>query len=369
MLNLFQKLNKGKDNTKDPSSLLLAFLSNISRYKSIIIKDLKLENNPNSITIQNFTTESGAFYAVLNLSFQVFGPVLHTAPIVLVNHALTGNAQVVGENGWWNNLIGENKTIDTHNYIILAFNVPGNGHDGEIIENYLDFNARDIARLFLEGLRILKIDQLFAIIGGSVGGGIAWEMAALQPKITRHLIPIATDWKSTDWLIANCFLQEQILKNSSKPIEDARIHAMLCYRSPASFKEKFQRTTNEELQLFNIESWLNHHGEKLQKRFQLSAYKLMNQLLKTIDITRNKDSFEKIASQIEADIHIIGIDSDLFFSANENKATFETLKKYKENIFYDEIVSIHGHDAFLIEYGQLNNLLAPIFAGRKNDKK
>ena len=320
-----------------------------------------MENKPTSITLQNFTTESGAFYAVLNLSFQVFGPELHTAPIVLVNHALTGNSQVVGSTGWWNDLIGANKTIDTTKYTILAFNVPGNGFDDLIIENYSDFTTRDIARIFIEGINFLEIKKTYAIIGGSVGGGIAWEMVALEPKITQHLIPIATDWKSTDWLIANCFLQEQILKNSSKPIEDARTHAMLCYRTPESFAAKFQRTTNEELAIFNVESWLLHHGEKLQKRFQISSYKMMNQLLKTIDITRNRASFEEITSKIEAEIHIIGINSDLFFTANENKATYEELKKYKDNVTYQEIVSIHGHDAFLIEYKQLHNLLQDIF--------
>ena len=322
---------------------------------------MTLENKINQIQLQNFITESGAQYPILHLCYQVFGPSLNTAPIVLVNHALTGNSNVIGEQGWWNDLIGESKTIDTNKYTVLAFNVPGNGYDGFGIENYQDFNARDIARVFNQGIKALQISQLYAIIGGSVGGGIAWEMAALEPKITQHLIPIATDWKSTDWLIANCFLQEQILANSSKPIEDARIHAMLCYRTPESFSSKFQRTINEELAVFNIESWLAHHGNKLQKRFQLSAYKMMNQLLKTIDITRGRDSFATVAATIEANIHIIGIDSDLFFTAKENRGTYEELRKYKENISYQEIVSIHGHDAFLIEYQQLHNLLAPIF--------
>jgi len=320
-----------------------------------------LENKPTSITIQNFTTESGAFYASLNLSFQVFGRALHTAPLVLVNHALTGNSQVIGENGWWNDLIGENKTINTADYTVLAFNIPGNGFDGCVIEKHLNFNARDIARIFIEGIRFLEIKKLYAIIGGSVGGGIAWEMTALEPKITQHLIAIATDWKATDWLIANCFLQEQILNNSSRPIEDARIHAMLCYRTPESFAAKFQRSTHQELAIFNVESWLLHHGEKLQKRFQLSSYKMMNQLLKTIDITRNSNSFDALAAKIEADIHIIGINSDLFFTASENKATYEQLKKLKNKVTYQEIVSIHGHDAFLIEYKQLDNLLKDIF--------
>ena len=322
---------------------------------------MKLENKPTPITFQNFTTESGAIYATLNLSFQVFGPELNSAPIILVNHALTGNSQVIGASGWWNNLIGENKTIDTQKYTILAFNVPGNGYDDTLIQNYLDFNARDVAWLFLEGIRILKIEQLYAIIGGSVGGGIAWEMIALQPKITQHLIPIASDWKSTDWLIANCYLQEQLLNNSRKPIEDARIHAMLCYRTPESFKEKFKRTTNEDLAIFNVESWLAHHGKKLQNRFQLSAYKTMNQLLKTIDITRNRDSFAAVVSEIEASIHIIGINSDLFFTATENKETFKELERQNKKVSYREIQSIHGHDAFLIEFEQLDHLLNDIF--------
>jgi homoserine O-acetyltransferase len=320
-----------------------------------------LENIPSPINIQNFTTENGALYRTLPLSFTFFGLPLHSAPVVLVNHALTGNSQVTGENGWWNDLIGEGKTIDTGKYTILSFNVPGNGIDSFVIENYQDFTTRDIARIFLKGIEILKIEQLYAIIGGSVGGGIAWEMLALEPNITENLIPIATDWKSTDWMIANCFLQEQILNNSSKPIEDARIHAMLCYRSPESFKEKFQRTVNEDLSIFNIESWLLHHGEKLQKRYQLASYKLMNQLLKTIDITRNRESFETLMSKTNANIHIIGINSDLFFTPKENQETFQELKKFKENVFYSEINSIHGHDAFLIEYKQLDHLLADIF--------
>lgn len=320
-----------------------------------------MENIPSPIIIQNFITESGAVYPSLPLSFTLSGQPLHSAPIVLVNHALTGNAQVTGENGWWSDLIGGGKTIDTHKFTILAFNVPGNGNDSFIIENYLDFKTRDIARIFLQGLEALQIEQVFAIIGGSVGGGVAWEILALAPNITEHLIPIATDWKSTDWMIANCFLQEQILNNSSKPIEDARIHAMLCYRSPESFKEKFQRTINQDLLIFNIESWLAHHGNKLQKRYQLASYKLMNQLLKTIDITRNSEDFETLISKSNAAIHIIAINSDLFFTPKENLETYNELKKFKNNVSYSEIDSVHGHDAFLIEYKQLDHLLADIF--------
>ncbi|MEZ4810541.1 MAG: bifunctional aspartate kinase/homoserine dehydrogenase I [Allomuricauda sp.] len=312
------------------------------------------------LAIANFQTFNGSVQDI-ELSYQLYGQPLHSAPIVLVNHALTGNSNVTGDKGWWSDLIGKDKCINTDTYTILAFNIPGNGYDGFVVDNYKDFVAGDIARIFLQGLEQLKIDRLFAIIGGSLGGGIAWEMAAQNPNITEHLIPVASDWKSTDWLIANCQIQEQFLVNSKQPVHDARMHAMLCYRTPESFKERFKRSTNDELQVFNVESWLMHHGKKLQERFQLSAYKLMNQLLKTIDITRDGDDAFRSLQESDTQIHIIGVNSDLFFSAEENKETFRRLAQANTNVTYGEVQSLHGHDAFLMEFEQLEKLLEPVF--------
>ncbi|MBM1108157.1 bifunctional aspartate kinase/homoserine dehydrogenase I [Aurantibacter crassamenti] len=312
------------------------------------------------IDLNKFTTLSGVSQNI-KLSYQLFGKELHTAPIILVNHALTGNSNVTGDEGWWSALIGDGKCIDTQKYTVLSFNIPGNGYDGFIIDNYKDFVAADVARIFLLGLEYLKINKVFAIIGGSLGGGIAWEMVALNATITENLIPVASDWKSTDWLIANCQIQEQFLINSKQPVHDARMHAMLCYRTPESFKERFKRSTNEELKVFNVESWLMHHGEKLQERFQLSAYKLMNQLLRTIDITRDGDVLFNSIQNSEINIHIIGVDSDLFFTAKENKDTFRQLAQANSNVTYGEVHSLHGHDAFLIEFEQMQNLLTGVF--------
>ena len=321
------------------------------------------------IKIKNFSTELGAKIPELNLSYQVFGQELGTAPVILINHALTGNSDVGGENGWWQDVVGKEKAINTDVYTILSFNIPGNGFDGFLIDNYKDFIARDVAQIFLEGLGTLKIKQLFALIGGSLGGGIAWEMMVLKSDLTKHFIPIATDWKSTDWLIANCQIQEQFLINSKNPVHDARMHAMLCYRTPESFKERFHRSKNENSNFFNVESWLLHHGKKLQERYQLSSYKLMNQLLKTIDVTVGGEKALDILDKIDANIHIIGVDSDLFFTAEENRETHKQIALTKENVTYNEINSVHGHDAFLIEYDQLEKIIEPIFNKNYREKK
>jgi homoserine O-acetyltransferase len=87
----------------------------------------------------------------------------------------------------------------------------------------------------------------------------------------------------------------------------------------------------------------------------------MNQLLKTIDITLERGSFLEVASKISSDIHIITINSDLFFKADENWKTYVDLKSAKDNVTIHEIKSIHGHDAFLIEFDQLSRFLKPIF--------
>ena len=314
-----------------------------------------------TISIKNFKTHSGAIYPKINLYYQQFGRHIGKAPIVLVNHSLTGDANLTGDDGWWTEIIGKGKIIDTKKYTILGFNIPGNGVKGQIFNKPEDFHAGDVASLFLLGLRSLKIKKLYALIGGSIGGGIAWEMAAISKDITKFLIPVAADWKANDWIIANTFLQKRILENSKQPLQDARIHAMLTYRTPQSFDNRFGRTLNKEQGIFNIESWLIYHGEKLQKRFQIKAYIMMNHLLSSINIERGGEVAFNIIKDIKSEIHLIAIDSDLFFIPTEDQKTFNLFKKVKKNIYYHEIKSLHGHDAFLIESQSMEKILSKIF--------
>ena len=314
-----------------------------------------------TISILDFKTHSGAVFDSIKLYYQQFGKQIGTAPVVLVNHSLTGDSKLTGEGGWWNEMIGSDKIIDTNRYTVLGFNIPGNGVMDQTFSNPEDFHAGDIAFLFLKGLYDLDVKFLHALIGGSIGGGIAWEMIAIAPKLCKFLVPVAADWKANDWIIANTFLQNRILKNSKKPLEDARIHAMLTYRTPQSFDSRFGRTKNQELEVYNIESWLMYHGDKLAKRFNLKAYQMMNHLLASVNIEREGKSVEDIIKKINAEIHLVAIDSDLFFTPGEDRKTFEIGKKIKKNIFYHELTSIHGHDAFLIENEKMAQILAKIF--------
>lgn len=314
--------------------------------------------------VRDFTTAVGVRVPIVKVRYQLFGQPLGTAPVVVVNHALTGNSQLMGDNGWWNEIVGEDKVIDVLKYTVLAINIPGNGFgcdQTDLITNYQHWTAVDVARIFNFGISKLNIKSVFALVGCSVGGGIAWEMAVLNPDLFENLVIIASDWKATDWVIGNCLLQEQILKNSNNPLHDARLQAMLCYRTPQSLKMKFERSANIPAQLYNVESWLLHHGEKLQKRFSLASYKLMNQLVKTIDISKEKGNFSDAVAEIHSKITIISVDSDLYFVPQENRDTVTELKALGKTVTYAEINSVHGHDAFLIENEQLTAILNPIF--------
>lgn len=307
------------------------------------------------ITINNFTTKNGQVYDQIPLSYELFGQELYSAPIVLINHALTGNSDVAGEKGWWKTLVGSGKVIDLNIYTVVAFNIPGNGYDDFFIDHYTDFSAYDIAALFIEGLSTLHIDTIFALVGGSVGGSIGWEMLAQKSNLAKIFIPIATDHKTSDWLHSQCLVQQFLLNSEEGPLEKARIHAMLCYRTPKSLNIRFNNENDPIKGILKSHDWLNYHAKSLNDRFSLKAYKLMNHLLMNINVQ------EENLKTIDAQIHLISVDSDLFYPAFEISNTYELLKKEHKDVHYHEINSIHGHDAFLMEYEQLNAILKPIF--------
>lgn len=304
------------------------------------------------LLITDYTCLSGQT-STINLTFEVFGQPLHSAPVVLINHALTGNSNVAGTNGWWKTLVGPEKTIDTEKYTVLCFNIPGNGYQHYGSVEITQFTVQDVAKIFRLGLEKLGIQKLHTIIGGSIGGAIGWEMLAQNPKITERLIPIATAHKTSDWLNAQCLIQNFLLDLPENALEKARMHAMLCYRTPESINQRFQNEKQDQEKLKSQE-WLEHHGDALKNRFQKEAYRNMNHLLTSIQTNL------ELLKNTDAEIHLIAVDSDLFFSAIEIKNTYQKLKKEIKNISYNEIKSVHGHDAFLIEYEQLNQILNPI---------
>lgn len=309
--------------------------------------------------LTTLTTIPGEELQEVELIYEIFGVPLHGAPIIVINHSLTGNSHITGTHGWWSEVVGEGKTIDLKRYTVVCINIPGNGYrNHRHIKNYKSTSLKQVAVQFWSQLNKLGIFKIHALIGGSIGGCLAWEMAFLRPRSIEYLIPIAANLRTSDWLRAQCFVQEQILLNSSQPIALARMHAMTLYRHPISFERKFNRRKNKNG--YEVEQWLEYHGKALEKRFSHPAYLLLNHLLTTVGEDLTDSEILNFAKDSTAKIHSIAIDSDYLFTRYEQYQTYRLIKSVKEEIYYREIHSPHGHDAFLMEFQKLNALLKDI---------
>ena len=317
-----------------------------------------------TVEIKDFTGAAGVKYPSLSLSYEVFGqPLGSGAPAVLVFHALTGNSNVCRQpDGWWRGLIYPGGTVDTDRYTILCFNIPGNGYDGFLWgDRYTQVRADDIARMFIAASRQLGVERFHTLIGGSLGGCLVWEAIAACPDCAQQAVVVAGDWKATDWVTALSTIQLQLLARGEYGMYDARMLTMLFFRSPQSINAKFSRTRNEAQGIPNVQSWLEHHGEKLQGRFSPDAYRFMMHLITTVDIARGGKTFEQAIEPFAGRIVQVGITSDLYFPAQENIDTHNRLMRMGKDSHFMELDTPHGHDGFLIEFTRMRRLLGDFF--------
>jgi homoserine O-acetyltransferase len=201
---------------------------------------------------------------------------------------------------------------------------------------------------------------LFALIGGGLGGAIAWEMAVLQPKRIENLIPISTDWKATNRIIATVLIQDQLLNNSEDPLVEARYYAGLYFKNPEFVNQLFSRNNLESDSIETIETCVSQNNQ-----YQISGYRLMNFIQNYNDLCRNRNTFDSVMKSIKATIHIIGIDTNSMYSIDENQNTFVRLQKIGSNVYYNEMNSKFGNDAYEKETKKIASYLQPIFNSKQ----
>ena len=270
------------------------------------------------------------------------------------------SANCCGPSGWWSELIGAGKPIDTQHLTVLAFNVPGNGYDGQLVDNPYAYRLKTVGLWLYEALDLLKVVSAHAVIGGSLGGCLAWQLASQRPDFFAHVIPVAAHWKASTWVAAQGIIQDRILSNSTERIKDARMHAMTFYRNPGAFDAKFERG-NAAHSAAKVYDWLHYHGGTLKKRFALSAYKFMNWLLTTHDITAGEDTVEDFFKAFNGELHLIGIKDDLLYKESDILQAALSAKELGVRVKHYTLESDQGHDAFLIEQAQLGAFLFDIF--------
>ena len=275
-------------------------------------------------------------------------------PTLVILHALTGSSTVTGENGWWKELVGASKVIDTAKYNILSIDTLGNGYATNTHENIHSvekISVNDIAKINLWLLKELRLATNISIIGGSLGGAIAWEMWKEKPVFFQQLISIGTHPLENYWIKGITFLQKNLLQENESGYEQARMWSMLFYRNALEIDSKFNQSSQ------SIENWLTYHGASLKTRFSKKSYEIMNHLLGAIGKGSYREQFLNAAQKSNTQIVVISISSDWLFYPQHQIEWIEEIKQVHKNITHHSLESVHGHDAFLIEFEKLGKII------------
>ena len=324
----------------------------------------------------SFITESGDKIKNPELVYQTWGSLNESKDnVIIISHALTGNADA---EDWFSGLFHERGVIDLEQHFIICINHPGscygsvgptsiNPLSGEKYQaNFPDLTIRDIVQLEQLLLNKLGIIGIELIIGGSMGGMIALEFCLMDTRIKSACL-IAMGKSHSAWAIGISQAQRiaiQADKNwnsgfysEGKPPADglaaARSMAMITYRSPQNYDQKFSRNWNIQKNIFEVESYLNYQGEKLVDRFDANSYIKLSKAMDSHDVARGRGTAKSVLSRIKIPVLIIGIDSDLLYPIQEQIELAELIPTST----FKEIKSKFGHDAFLIEFEQINLIL------------
>jgi homoserine O-acetyltransferase len=205
-----------------------------------------------------------------------------------------------------------------------------------------------------------------------------WQWLVDEPGFARLGIPIAGTTQGSPWMIALNQVARQAIFNDpawqlgryngrgpDNGLSLARMIAMISYRSDRQFWDRFGRdlsgSDTETLPglgaSFQVEDYLDHHGQKLVDRFDARAYVYLTRAMDLHDVARGYDDLDQALERIEATVLTVGIDSDVLYYPHELRSAAERLKGLGKNATYSEIQSPYGHDAFLVEYDQLNRMV------------
>lgn len=349
-----------------------------------------------SLVVGSLDTESGAHLPEVRMAVQTWGRLNSAGDnAVLVLHALTGDQQVVGDAGpgqptpgWWPGLIGPGAALDTDELYVVAPNVLG-GCRGSTGPSTPAADGRPYGSSFptltirdqVHGEALLAdalgIRSFAAVLGGSMGGMRALEWAATYPGRVRRCLAIATCAIATADQIAWATPQLHAIRGDAgfvggdyypgpgprNGLEVARQIAHTTYRAAADLDDRFgaaPRLGEEPLRggRYAVQSYLQHHGRKLVRRFDANSYLVLTESMNGHDIGRDRGGVEAALRRITAELTVAVVDSDRLYTPADG-AVIAQAPACRELI---TISSPYGHDSFLIETEQIFGLITRAFA-------
>jgi homoserine O-acetyltransferase len=341
-----------------------------------------------------FRAEHGGYLPSIQVSYEAWGELNEAKDnAVLVIHPMTADCHATGEfagqpAGWWEPLVGPGRAIDTDRSFVVCPNLIGGcyGTTGPRFpaitgDPYLDefplLTPRDIMRVQQLFVAQLGIRKLALVIGPSMGGMIAWEWAIEAPELVEHVAVVAAPVRTSPHQIGLNWLQRRGIELDFTENEQvatqgqmvARGVGMLSYRSPVGLEEKFGRewfkepgATLRDRGMYNIESWLRHHGRRITKRFDPYTYLLFSRAMDLHDVSEGRGDLVSALDRVTCRVLVIGISSDYLYPRDEVKLGADVLEHLGRDVRFEEVRSPNGHDAFLLDTDQIETFLKRFLA-------
>jgi len=323
-----------------------------------------------TVELGPFELDSGATITGLTVAYRHDGPGPAEAPQVLVIHALTGSADAAGD--WWEPLIGPGRAFDTDRIGVLCANLLG-GRYGTTGPTTTDpatgqpygstfpaVTTRDQARAQWRLLEALGIGELALVSGGSLGGMVALEVAIERPAAVRHVLPIAAPAATGPLAIAWNHLQSRLVAAlGDEGLALARQLAMTTYRSEVDFDERFGRGVEADGR-HSVVSYLEYQGAKLVDRFDGETYQVLAAAMDHHDIGRERGGIDAAFAALAGGGTILtglGIEGDILYGPSQVRALVDGAAAAGVQASYRELHSNKGHDAFLVEWPQLTEVV------------
>ncbi len=299
--------------------------------------------------------------------------------------------------GWWEEMIGPGRALDSHRYYIICVNSLGscfgstgpasvNPETGEIYRlTFPVLTLEDVARAGYEVIQSLGISELAATVGPSMGGMSALAFEILFPGVSKGFVSISSGSRALPFSIALRSLQRELIRrdpdwqmgnytSERMPIQGMRLArklGMITYRSAEEWRVRFGRERIAEERVsgdpfcmdFEVESYLQNHAEKFTGQFDPNCYLYLSRASDLFDVAEHGASLAAGLGCVEAPrVLVIGVFTDFLFPIHQQRELAEGLNRADRDLHYVELESIQGHDSFLVDMDRFRPVLADFFA-------
>ena len=324
---------------------------------------------------KEFELESGVKLPSLTIAYDTYGVRNEdSSNVIWVCHALTANSDVAD---WWPHTVEEGCFLDPDRYFTVCANFLGShyGTTGPLSENpetgeswYGDFpriTVRDMVRAHQLLAEYLGIKRVKLLIGSSIGGFQCLEWSVMQPDFAERAAFIATTPRTKPW--ASAFNESQRMAIQSDPtfgernaeagldgLAIARSIALLSYRGGMAYDKTQEDADSDEVSFERrVHSYQRYQGEKLRRRFNAYSYVRLSEAVDSHNLGRGRGKVEDVLKQIKAKSLVVAITSDILFPPSDHQILIDNIP----DVEYHLIDSDFGHDGFLVEHKQLNDII------------